>query len=187
MMPEYKNRPDDFTRQIIATGTLNDCRALEIALLKKIVLDKNTCYNKVAGKFIVMSEDTKERWREAKRGKKASPETIEKMKRAHAGDKNSFFGKSHSTETKTKIAAAKTGKVGHRLGIKHSDETKKKISQKLTGQTGRKHTEETRQKLSASHMGKKQAPFSEATRRKLSESVKISWIKRREMKKGEVS
>jgi hypothetical protein len=57
----------------------------------------------------------------------------------------------------------------------------------LTGQTGRKHTEETRKKLSASHMGKKQAPFSEATRRKLSESVKISWIKRREMKKGEVS
>ena len=66
MMPEYKVRPDDFTRQIIATGTLNDCRALEIALLKKIVLDKNTCYNKVAGKFIVMSEDTRERWRQAK-------------------------------------------------------------------------------------------------------------------------
>ena len=184
MMPEYKARPDDFTRQIIGSGTLNDCRALEIALLKKIVLNKDTCYNKVAGKFIVMSEDTKKRWKDAKRGKKASPETIERMKRAHAGEKNHFFGRAHSDETKEKIAAAKRGKAGARLGIKHSDATKKKISEKLTGRVGHKHTNESRAKLSAAHMGKKQLPPSEETRKKLSESVKISWIKRRELKKG---
>lgn len=185
MMPEYKARPDDFTRQIIATGTLNDCRALEIALLKKIVLDKNTCYNKVAGKFIVMSEDTRERWRQAKRGKKHSPEHIAKIVASHSGKKNHMYGKSHTEETKAKIAKAKVGKVGPRLGISHTEETRKKISEKLTGRVGHKMSAESRAKISAAHIGKKQAPVSEETRRKLSESVKISWIKRREMKQGE--
>ena len=187
MMPEYKARPQDFTRQIVGVGTLNDCRALEIALLKKIVLDKDTCYNKVAGKFIVMSEDAKERGRLAKVGKKASPETIEKMRIAHSGANNHWFGKSHSEETKAKIAAAKTGKVGPRLGKTVSEETRKKISEKLTGRAGHKMSPESRAKISASRIGKKQKPLSIESRKKLSESIKISWIKRREMKEGEPS
>jgi hypothetical protein len=184
MMPEYKARPNDFTRQIVGTGTLNDCRALEIALLKKIVLNKDTCYNKVAGKFIVMSDDAKERSRQAMMGRKPSIETLEKMREAHSGDKNHFFGKAHSEESKAKIAAAKIGKVGPRLGMTVSEETKQKIAKKLTGRIGHKHTDESRAKLSAAHMGKKQESPSAETRRKLSESVKISWIKRREMKEG---
>jgi hypothetical protein len=184
MMPEYKARPNDFTRQIVATGTLNDCRALEIALLKKIVLNKNTCYNKVAGKFIVMSDDARERSRQAMIGRKPSIETLKKMREAHSGEKNHFFGKAHSEKSKAKIAAAKTGKVGPRLGMTVSKETKQKIAKKLTGRIGYKHTDESRAKLSAAHMGKKQAPLSAEARRKLSESVKISWIKRREVKEG---
>ena len=184
MMPEYKTRPNDFTRQIVGTGTLNDCRALEIALLKKIVLDKETCYNKVAGKFIVMSDDARERHRQAMIGKKQSPEHIAKRVASHSGDKNHMYGKSHTEESKAKIAAAKTGKVGPRVGMAVSEETRKKISEKLTGRVGWKHTDQSKARLSAAHMGKKQKSPSAETRRKLSESVKISWVKRREMKEG---
>jgi hypothetical protein len=106
------------------------------------------------------------------------------MREAHSGDKNHFFGKAHSEESKAKIAAAKTGKVGPRLGMTVSEETKQKIAKKLTGRIGYRHTDESRAKLSAAHKGKKQAPPSAETRRKLSESIKISWIKRREIKEG---
>ena len=36
MMEEYKKRPNDFTRQIIAEGTLEDIRKLEAVILKSV-------------------------------------------------------------------------------------------------------------------------------------------------------
>jgi hypothetical protein len=80
------------------------------------------------------SEETKQKIRESKIGTKRTTEQRKKMSIAHIGlqngDKNGMFGKSHSEETKQKISIAKTGKK-HKNPM--SEETKKRISIAKTG------------------------------------------------------
>ena len=117
---------------------------------------------------------------ESMRGHIVSDATKAKMREAHLGENNHFFGQSHSEESKAKISKKKQGCIGPWAGKLRSEETRRKISIALSGRPGRKHTEESRRKLSMSHLGKKQASPSEETRKKLSESVKASWIARRQ-------
>lgn len=104
--------------------------------------------------------------------------------KARTGNSNHFYGKSHLEATKEKIKQAKIGCAGPWLGKERSEETRQKISDALKGRPGRKHTEESKAKLSAAHLGKKQKPPTDETRKKLSESVKVSWIKRKQSQKG---
>ena len=93
------------------------------------------------------SDETKEKMREAKLGKKASPETLENM----SGENNHNFGKKASPETLLKLREAKLGKKRSsefiknmsetRLGVKNpmynkklSDATKAKIAEALSGE-----------------------------------------------------
>lgn len=71
------------------------------------------------------------------KGRKVSPETIEKM-RNRTGNKNPFFGKKHSQETIEKIRLANTGK-------RHSKSWKEEMSKKQAGNSyalGYKFSEE---------------------------------------------
>lgn len=68
---------------------------------------------------------------QSRKGKKASDITKQKMKEAHLGSKNHFYGKEHSDETKKKISLAKKGQIGPWLGKPRSEETRKKISESL--------------------------------------------------------
>jgi len=52
----------------------------------------------------VITPEWREKLRQARLGKKASPETRLKMSEAHSGEKNSFFGRGHSEETKKAIS-----------------------------------------------------------------------------------
>lgn len=116
-----------------------------------------------------------------------SEETKAKIREAHLGEKNHFFGRSHSEETKNQISETKKANPSKPwLGKPRSEETKKKIAQALLGKPGTKHTEEAKKKISLAHKGKKQASPSEETRKKLSESVKASWILRRQKVRKEV-
>ena len=93
------------------------------------------------------------------RGRKQSPETIEKRRQA-------ILGQKRSEETRRKITEVRTGQT-------HSTETKRKISQNRKGKTageknpqwgkkgelspnfGKPRSEETRRKISGAHKGKK--------------------------------
>jgi hypothetical protein len=131
MMPEYSNRPQDFTRQIVATGTLNDCAKLELMIIKKLLKDVGTCYNRSAGKLIINDADTYKRIGLAHRGKIVSQETKDKMSASKTGKIFSESrrikmsevrkGKKFSTEHRNKMSVAA-------LGRRLSDETKKKLS-----------------------------------------------------------
>ena len=77
------------------------------------------------------SEEQKKRNGDLKRGVKHSEETKQKMKIAHSGKNNHFYGKSHSDETKNKISTAKKGCLGPWAGKNRSEETRKKISESL--------------------------------------------------------
>lgn len=87
-------------------------------------------------------------------GKKHSPETIEKMKKAHKGKKY-CLGRKLSEETKEKIREK-------HLGKKLSDETKKKISENhhnISGKNnpmyGKKHSPETIEKIRQKALNRK--------------------------------
>jgi group I intron endonuclease len=65
-------------------------------------------------------------------GTKHSDETKQKMKVAHLGENNHFYGKNHTEETKRKNSEAHIGKQAM-LGKTHSAETKEKIRQSRLG------------------------------------------------------
>lgn len=70
-------------------------------------------------------------------------ETKEKMRKAHSGKNNHFYGKHHTKESIEKIRQKK-------LGSKLSEETKAKISK---GNKGKIVSEETRRKIGETHKG----------------------------------
>ena len=78
------------------------------------------------------SEEQKKHNGDLKRGTKHSEETKQKMKIAHLGENNHFYGKNHTEEAKRKNAEAHIGKQAM-LGKTHSAETKEKIRQSRLG------------------------------------------------------
>tara|TARA_R110000822_G_scaffold76060_1_gene182903 strand:+ start:588 stop:1292 length:705 start_codon:yes stop_codon:yes gene_type:complete len=161
-------------------------------LEKQLIIQHNTIvpsgYNLTMGGDGVFgykqSDEQKKRNGDLKRGIKHSEETRQKMRDAHLGEKNHFFGKTHSEDSKAKISATKQGCVGPWLGKPRSEETKRKISESLIGKAGRPHTEESKKKLSLAHTGKKQGSPSLETRKKLSLATKKVW-EARKLKKME--
>jgi group I intron endonuclease len=112
MLQEYKERPTDFTRQIIAEGTYVEMVKLETTILKSDNAGKNpNYYNRHTnnGKFYNLkhTEETKEKMSTLKVGK---PLINSRGPRRHfAGQGNHFYGKTHSAETR-KIMSEKAKK-----------------------------------------------------------------------------
>lgn len=89
-----------------------------------------------------LSEATKEKIRQAKLGKKLSPETRAKMSEAHKGKTNphgpTFSGQKHTAETRALISQSLTGRVV-------SEDTKTKMS---AARAGVAKSAETRHRMS---------------------------------------
>ena len=75
--------------------------------------------NPLFGKHL--SEETKKKMSEAKKGRTFTEEHRRKMSEARKGENHPLFGHHHSEESRRKISEAKKGKH-------HSEETKKKMS-----------------------------------------------------------
>ena len=129
MLFEYNQRPKDFVRQIIATGTHKDMVAFETTLLKNIdAKNDDGFYNKNNGQkdFYTSShtEETKRKISKAKTGRKREdvrinnltnnpvwdPEIAKKCGRDVSGEFNPMFGKSHNDITKATISKNRKGK-----------------------------------------------------------------------------
>lgn len=113
----------------------------------------------------------------------ASPDTIEKVRKASTGRKPTLgmkfseetkhrmreaqLGKTLSDDHKKKISLAHIGKVGHSKGKKLSTEHRLKISNSLKGHApsfvGRTHSHETKARISQANKGKKSALGRKAT------------------------
>ena len=95
-----------------------------------------------------MSEETRRKISESKKGKKRAPFSEEHRRKMSEAKK----GRTFSEETRRKMSEAKKGK--HR-----SEETRRKISEAIKGEKhplfGKHHSEETRRKMSESHKRKK--------------------------------
>jgi len=115
--------------------------------------DRSRCYNlREGGGNGRLSETTKQRMSEARRGEK-NP-----MWRK-TGEDHPSWGKKHTEETRQKISEALTGRT-------LSDEHRRKLSEAHTGKT---LSEETKQKMSETRTGKKRA---EETKKKMSIAAK---------------
>ena len=160
MLEEYKKRPTDFTRQIVAEGTFSDIRVLEAKLLDTLdVKHDPDFYNQHNGNgdFYCKGHTVEAR-------KKIG--AAHKGRAGPSGEKNGMFGKKHSDETKAKIKQ----KAGHFKGKTHTEETKNKMSIAMTGKKhkpyyGRPTKDETKQKIIAANKGRK---HSQETRNKMS-------------------
>ena len=117
----------------------------------------------------IMTEETKQKISEAKKGKTPSEETKQKLSEAKKG-------KTLSEEHKQKISEAIKKRLvekGVPFKSKHqSEETKQKISDAMKGKT---FSKEHKQKISEAKKGK---TLSEETKQKISDAMK-AWNKRK--------
>ncbi len=119
-----------------------------------------------------MSDSTKEALRKANTGRKASEETLKKLRGRVPWNKGKIgvqvcteetreklrvasTGRKHTEEAKKKISDANKGRPSAWLGKKHSPETIQKLRELGTG---RGHTLETKEKIRQANLGKKQSP-----------------------------
>lgn len=116
------------------------------------------------------SEETKKIMSEKMKGRKYSPETIQKMSDAKKGKVGNRLGSKNSQESLEKMKLS-------RIGFKHSDATKKKIKDNHAKHNkGKRPSDESIQKNRLAHLGKKS---SKETKRKTSESLKKYYAKKK--------
>lgn len=110
-----------------------------------------------AGMKFKMSEETKRKRSEARRGKKLSPEAMQRRLE--------------------RIAYMKANGIPFpSVGKKHTDEAKAKVSK---ANKGLKRTDEAKEKMRLAKLGKKRKPFTEEHLQNLSNSIKIALAKKR--------
>ena len=137
-LKKYDDWNKDWSHEIVADNlTKNEAVRLEIDL---IALYKTNClkynnpkygYNMTDGgeghSGAPLSEETKQKIREAHVGKKATEETKRKLSKAHKG-------RVVSEETRQKLSKALSGENNYMYGKHLSEETKKKLSDALSGE-----------------------------------------------------
>jgi len=126
MLEEYKKRPEDFSRQIIADGEIEDIRKLEAKILKSANASLNEkFYNRHENdgfyfdgwKKGEMTEDHRAKLSAAKKGKKLS-----ESHRLALSNKNGRRGKTNSEEHKKAL-------IESRIGSTHTEESKNKMTE----------------------------------------------------------
>jgi len=143
MLREYKERPNDFSRQIVAEGTWLDCVSLERAILESVNAAKNPDYYNQHNSNGFVSEFTpeiREKIGKTKRGNKdnvgrwKSRETRQLISKNRKGKcvgvDNPMHGKTHTPEAKLKISEAakkRTGENNPMFGKKRADVSKRNV------------------------------------------------------------
>lgn len=146
MMAEYKLRPQDFRRTIVAEGKFNDIRKLETSILRSLDAANDPMFynrhnggDKLFNKAGYLSEAGREKMRTPK-----SKETIEKMKEAlrspermkqlvesATGENNPMYGKTGSNNPnfgKKQTKEHKEKRLSQIRGRSRPDSVKKAVS-----------------------------------------------------------
>ncbi len=169
MLEEYKKRPNDFTRQIIAEGSVEDIRQLETKILVTVNAKVNEDFYNLWNsdrKFVLEkhTEETKKKLSESKKGHKHTEETKKKLSESKKGSIPWNKGK-------------KGLQVSTRKGIPRTEEEKKKMSESAKGKIPwNKNIEKTK----ATFYGRKHTT---ETKNKLSEIRKLYWLKKKDTNK----
>ena len=76
MKKEYAIRTHDFTRQVIANGTYDDCRTLEKKIILAMFTQNVPCYNLNAGGVIKFTPEIRAKISATHKGKIISPNNL---------------------------------------------------------------------------------------------------------------
>jgi len=198
MLKAYKQRPADFTREVLTRNTYDICRTFEVAIIKAMFEQGVPCYNLNAGGAILFTPEIRAKISQTHKGKTISEAQIAAIKEWNANRPPA------SDETRAKISQSKLGKKrgAHTLewrekiaaslrGKKRPEEIGKAISARQLGTKRKPLTEEQRETQRLAHLGKKHTPetitklreakanISEETRAKLSAAKKAYWENKR--------
>jgi hypothetical protein len=161
--PMILQNPSEWTREIIALGTLEEMLLLETEILE--LLDakhdsRSFNLHNGDGKFSFTGKTHSYLIREklSKLGKNISNEKRERLSSLNTG-------KVLSEETKAKMSLSHTGKRKSPL----SDETRQKMSLAKKGKPRKPHSDETKEKMS---IARQKRVISEETKQKISSTMK---------------
>lgn len=145
-----QNNPDRFKYKVLKKGNFsqNLLNALEIIYIRRYSPRFNYTIGGEGSFGRVLSEETKEKLRQANLGKKHSLETRKKMSESRKGKNSPMYGKHLSDETKQKISDAHRGK---KLSKPHREKLSKAKSGENNPMYGKHHSEESRRKISENH------------------------------------
>ena len=134
--------PKDSSRIIFLKQNLTEEEAFKhekymIAVLGRKDLGTGILRNKTDGgegpSGAIISEETRKKLSEAKKGKSRSEETRRKISEANKGENHHFYGKSHSEETRRKLSEKNKGENHPNYGKSPSEETRRKLSEANKG------------------------------------------------------
>lgn len=154
MLEQYKIRPQDFTRQIVAEGSFVDIRKLESAILKSVNARINESFynqsnNDANFTLKFHTEKTKKTIGLSNLGRS----------RKDLSERNKL---GHSIETRKKISQ------------NHHD-----VSAENNPMYGKKHSKESKEKMKLNRIGKGTSPKSEETKRKMAIAKKAYWDRKK--------
>ena len=143
---------EKYGRKDLGTGNLVNLTDGGEGALGVIISEETKQKMSEAKKGKTFSEEAKQNMSEASKGKTRSEETKQKMSEAKKGDKHPNFGKPRSEETRQKMSEAKKGKT-------FSEEAKQNMSEARKGDKnpnfGKPRSEETKQNISKAHRNRK--------------------------------
>ena len=150
MLEEYKKRPQDFTRQIVASGSSADMVNFEAVLLKGFDAKHNENFYNMHngdGKFILFNhtQESKDKISASKKGTKRPDVTLRNL--THNPAEGKYCGRPMQGE--------------------------------LNPMYGKKHSDESRELMSQNRKGKGKQPKSAETKRKMAEARRLYWAKKR--------
>lgn len=195
MLEEYNKRPEDFIRQILMEGTVEECSSLETSILVTIdAMHTDAFYNQNNGNgegFVNKhcTEDHKRKIGNANRGKTSwvkgkqlSKQHREKVSKSHIGVKLSKehcrrISESHKGATPWNKGKKMSKKYGENISKHHGMRGKTPWNKGKTGV----YNADTIEKMSIASRGRKRRPHSEEHKKNLS----ISHKKHHEKKKAE--
>lgn len=124
MIEEYRKRPENFSRQIVAHGSLADIRKLEAKILQSVNASVNeNFYNKHENDGFFFDGWKKGEMTEEHRAKLSAAKKGRKLSESHRQNiLNNRTGKKNSPEHKKAL-------IESRIGSKHTEESKKKMSE----------------------------------------------------------
>lgn len=178
MLEQYKIRPQDFTRQIIAEGLFTDIRKLESVILKSVnARTDESFYNRHENDGLFFEgwktgEFSETHLKNMSIAASKRIRTKEHLNALHNGRRNSKNSPEHAAAV-----------IASRLGSKHTLETKNKISKAKVGKPSTKNAASAAGKASAQK--RKESGYYQTEEAKL-RYIKM-WETRRARKEGLVN